>query len=42
MLLTDASGMKIDEISSAWDGSTNTCYLSFDNSPDGISVALSW
>ena len=42
MLLTDASGKKLDEISSSWDASSNTCYLSFDNRPEGISVVLSW
>ncbi|WP_299289970.1 hypothetical protein [uncultured Mucilaginibacter sp.] len=40
--VTNSKGEKINEVKTAWDASSKTCYLSFDNSPDGIKVDVSW
>lgn len=39
--VTDASGNAIQSESS-WDDFSSTCYLKFENNPDGVSVKLSW
>jgi hypothetical protein len=39
--VTDASGKTI-ESKTSWDELGNTCFLSFENSPDGVMVKLSW
>ncbi|MFT3700923.1 MAG: hypothetical protein QM802_01025 [Agriterribacter sp.] len=39
--VTNNQGEKV-EAETSWDESSHTCYLSFDNSPDGIKVSLSW
>ncbi|MDB5155407.1 MAG: hypothetical protein JWR50_114 [Mucilaginibacter sp.] len=40
--LTDSKGQAITTLQSSWDESSNTLYLGYDNSPDGIHVSLSW
>ncbi len=30
------------ELETAWDESSKTCFLSFENNPDGVSVKMSW
>ncbi|MBX3255912.1 MAG: hypothetical protein KF862_17390 [Chitinophagaceae bacterium] len=40
-VVTNSKGEKINAESS-WDKQSRTCYLSFDNSPDGIKVLISW
>ena len=42
VLLTDNKGNKLKDITSSWDESSHTCYLSFENSPDGTNVTVSW
>ncbi len=37
---TDKSGAAITDIKSSWDASSNTLYLGFANSPDGIKVII--
>ncbi len=39
--VTDAAGAQIQSKTS-WDESSKTCFLSFDNNPDGVYVQLSW
>jgi hypothetical protein len=41
-VLTNSKGAPIDNIQTTWDAASGTCYLGFDNSPDGITVSLSW
>ncbi len=40
-ILSDASGNKI-EVRTSWDEPSKTCFLSFENSPEGIRVQLNW
>lgn len=40
--VTDNTGQTIADVKSAWDASSNTLYLGFANSPDGIKVDLKW
>ncbi len=40
--VTNSKGEKINAVKTAWDASSKTCYLGFDNSPDGIKVDISW
>jgi hypothetical protein len=39
--VTDAAG-KVLQAKTSWDEASKTCFLSFENSPDGIHVKLSW
>ena len=41
-ILTNSKGEKIDNVQNSWDAASRTCYLGFDNDPDGIQVTLSW
>jgi len=41
-IVTDSKGKVITSVKTSWDKSTNTLYLGFDNSPDGISVKITW
>jgi hypothetical protein len=36
------NGEEIANVNTSWDESSNTLYLGFDNSPDGIKVNLTW
>jgi hypothetical protein len=40
--VTNAKGEKITDVQSSWDRISHTCYLGFDNNPDGIKVELRW
>jgi len=40
--VTNSTGQTIADVKSAWDASSNTLYLGFANSPDGIKVDLKW
>src|ERR1700761_3781677 len=40
--VTDNNGQTITDVKSSWDASSNTEYLGFANSPDGIKVELKW
>lgn len=40
--ITDAKGDPIAEATCQWDEASKTCLLSFENSPEGVSVALKW
>ncbi|MCC8426848.1 hypothetical protein [Mucilaginibacter sp. UR6-11] len=40
--LTDSKGQTITDVQSSWDALSNTLYLGYANSPDGIQVSLSW
>jgi hypothetical protein len=40
--VTDSTGQNISDVKTSWDASSNTLYLSFGNSPDGIKVDLKW
>ena len=39
---TNAAGEKLEAVKSSWDANSGTFYLSFDNSPEGISIRLKW
>lgn len=41
VLVTDANGKAIP-MKHSWDKSSKTCFLSFENSPDGLQVKLTW
>lgn len=40
--LTDKEGTELSDVKTSWDAFSKTCYLSFENSPDGTSVNISW
>ena len=40
--LTNSKGAKIDNVQSSWNETSRTCYLGFDNDPDGIHVTFGW
>jgi hypothetical protein len=40
--VTDSKGQTITDVKTSWDSSSNTLYLGFANSPDGIKVDLQW
>ena len=42
IILTDANGQKLPDVKSSWDASSNTCFLSFENSPEGTKVKITW
>ncbi len=39
--VTDAAGKSIP-VQSSWDAATKTCFLKFENNPEGVHVKLSW
>jgi hypothetical protein len=39
--VTDATGKQMDSKMS-WDEKSKTCFLSFENNPDGVNVKLNW
>lgn len=41
-VITNDKGEKLSDVESSWDAVSATLYLGFDNSPEGIRVALSW
>ena len=40
--ITDAKGNALTGTQNSWDKSSKTCFLSFENNPDGVRVAISW
>jgi hypothetical protein len=40
--VTDSKGQEIKYVKTSWDTSSNTLYLGFENSPEGINVSLKW
>jgi hypothetical protein len=40
--VTDANGKVLTDVKSAWDATSKTCFLSFENHPDGINVEFTW
>jgi hypothetical protein len=40
--VTDSKGQNIVDMKTSWDASSNTLYMGFANSPDGIKVDLKW
>ena len=42
IVLKDAKGNESPLIESSWDSGSNTCYLNFENNPDGIFVEVQW
>jgi hypothetical protein len=42
MLVSASNGQAIADVKTSWDTSSNTLYLGFSNSPDGVSVNLKW
>jgi hypothetical protein len=40
--VTNSKGEKIDAVETAWDAASKTCYIGFDNNPDGIKVEINW
>ena len=40
--VTDSKGQKMADLKTSWDVSSNTLYLGFANSPDGIKIDLKW
>ena len=40
--VTNSTGETVIDLKTSWDTSSNTLYLGFDNSPDGIKVDVSW
>ncbi|SDE47795.1 hypothetical protein SAMN05216464_106280 [Mucilaginibacter pineti] len=41
-VVTDSAGQTVSDVKSSWDASSNTLYLGYANSPDGIKVDLKW
>lgn len=42
ILVKDIAGHRLSNVISSWNKTSNTCWLSFDNSPRGVSVAIKW
>lgn len=40
--VTNSTGETVIDLRTSWDTSSNTLYLGFDNSPDGIKVNVTW
>ena len=40
--VTDSRGEKLSDVKSSWDAGSRTCYLGFENSPDGTKVEIAW
>ncbi len=40
--VTDAGGHAVNGFQSVWDDFSKTCFISFENDPDGINVEFSW
>lgn len=42
IVLTNKKGEKLKEIAYSWDEHTHTCFLSFQNDPEGTNVKINW
>jgi len=40
--ITDANGIELERTLFSWDKTSNTCFLSFENYPEGVHVTLFW
>lgn len=40
--VTAADGIELKDIQWSWDGYSKTCFLTFENNPDGVQVSLAW
>lgn len=40
--VTDPEGQAVGDLKTSWDASSNTCFLQFENHPDGMHVKLDW
>jgi len=40
--VTDPEGRAVGDLKTSWDASSNTCFLQFENHPDGMYVKLDW
>ncbi|MCL6101270.1 MAG: hypothetical protein M1292_02085, partial [Bacteroidetes bacterium] len=40
--IADASGKNLSDFQYIWDAVSKTCFLSFENNPDGITVTFQW
>ncbi|MBS1567462.1 MAG: hypothetical protein JST39_23970 [Bacteroidetes bacterium] len=40
--VTDQNGQPLSDVETSWDAVSHTCYLGFDNSPEGVRVELTW
>ncbi|HWK04848.1 MAG TPA: hypothetical protein VNS58_14505 [Puia sp.] len=40
--VTDSKGQPVAGVQSSWDPSSNTAFLGFENSPDGVKVEVKW
>src|SRR5690606_10922262 len=40
--VTDPEGRAVGDVKTSWDASSNTCFLQFENHPDGMYVKLDW
>ena len=41
-LITDSKGQALTNIQSVWDKTSKTCFLKFENHPDGVNVEMQW
>lgn len=41
-VVTDTSGQILTDVQNVWDPSSKTCFLSFENNPDGVKVEFQW
>lgn len=41
-LISDSKGQKVTDFKTSWDAASATCFLSFENSPDGVQVKFTW
>lgn len=41
-LLTDRNGKNVSDVKSSWDAASKTCFLSFENDPEGTKVKVKW
>jgi len=42
IVVTNSKGQRVIDLQSSWDVSSNTLYLGFANSPEGVTVELKW
>ena len=40
--VTDAQGQTLTDFQSVWDATSKTCFLGFENNPDGVNVEFQW
>jgi hypothetical protein len=40
--VTGPQGQPVQDVKQSWDAASKTCFLSFENYPDGVKVELEW